>query len=138
MNKLIKFLIIAGLVLSVPGCGSSLFNQHVKDQEVLRSLALEAGKQLEGTGQVAGGAQGINPGIRVSAGMEYYAIAKYDGLAGQMTFAKQGTLTKEISPEDAALIRQIANDTSLSQADKREKIFQIVTGVLGQNESPEN
>jgi hypothetical protein len=36
-----------------------------------------------GTGQIQAGGHVINPGLRVTGGVEYYATASYVGLAGQ-------------------------------------------------------
>ena len=128
-----RLCVVIGLVLALAsqaGCGSSLFNQHVKDQEILRGMALETGKQLtDGQGQIAGGAQGINPGIRVAASITYEAVAHYVGLAGQFTFAKQGVISGPLSEADRALVEQIVNDTSLSQAAKREAMMALLNKV---------
>lgn len=131
MNKLVKFLVVAGLVLSVPGCGSSLFNAHIKDQETLRSMAIETGRQLNsGNGQIAGGAQGINPGVRVAASITYEAVAHYVGLAGQFTFAKSGALSGPLSEKDQDFVNSIANDTTLAQQEKRKIIRDFLFALI--------
>lgn len=133
MSRIAKILAIGIIAtLALPGCGSSLFNAHIKDAEIARGMAADTVKKLgdSGVGQYSGSAQGINPGLRVSAGIEYFAVARYEGLAGQFSASGHGQLNGDVSVEDQALIRAIWNDTALNQEQKRAAVIEILKGIV--------
>mgnify|MGYP001603298877 CR=1 FL=1 len=126
------FLFLLALLFGTTGCNSSLFNQHVKDMEVMRGTAVEVVSRLSnsGVGQAAGSLQGIDPGINVEFGTKYFCVARYAGVAGALTFSAQGNLDRQLSPERVELIDAILNDTTLSSAAKRAQIFDAIMSRL--------
>lgn len=114
------------------GCNSSLFNQHVKDMEIMRGVATEIAQRLgnSAVGQSAGSLQGQDPGIEVEFGQKYFGLVHYKGVAGTLTFSAQGTLDRTLTDAQLATIEAIYNDTTLTSEKKRAQVMEVVRGVL--------
>lgn len=115
------------LLLVVPaGCG--LTDSHVKAMDTMRAMATDVAARMQdgSIGQFQVGGQAINPGIRVEAGMTYYASARYEGLSGQFMSAAQGQLG---SRGDVAEFYRIVQDKSLTDAEKR-ALFERLVGRI--------
>lgn len=127
--KLVPVAVVALLngCLSV-GCQSF---QTDKTFDILHGMAVETQKSLANgaTQQFSVSAQGINPTLKTSVGVEYYAKVGYDGLAGQVTASGAG-VKAPISEADAATIRSILQDTTLGDRERQERIGKIVQGAL--------
>ena len=94
-----KTLIASILLLAVAACGGcNLFNQHAQMMDTMRGAITESSRRLgdSSVGQYAAGAQVIDPGIEIEAGLKYFASARYRGVAGQITASAQGTLDREL------------------------------------------
>jgi len=106
------------------GCGN-LFNQHAQTMDAMRGVMADTAARLgsSGAGQVTAGGEVIHPGIRVSAGIEYYAEARYVGVAGQVQASMTGRLDRAITPESAARAEAIWRQTDLSSSQKLERLF---------------
>lgn len=113
-----RLILLAPMLLSA-GCGS-LFNQHAQMMDAMRGVMSDTAARLgeSGTGQIQAGGHVINPGLRVTGGVEYYATASYVGLAGQVQAAMSGGLNRPVSPEVEARASAIWRDASLSDAEK--------------------
>lgn len=113
-----RLILWAPMMLSA-GCGS-LFNQHAQMMDAMRGVMSDTAARLgeSGTGQIQAGGHVINPGLRVTGGVEYYASASYVGLAGQVQAAMSGGLNRPVSPEVEARASAIWRDASLSDAEK--------------------
>lgn len=124
--------IILAALTTMGGCNSSLFNQHVKDMEIMRGVAAEIAQRLGNSsmGQAAGSLQGQNPGIMVEFGTKYFGVVRYDGVAGALTFAAAGQLDRTLTPEQLATIEAIYNDTTLTSAAKRAQLMEVIRGVM--------
>ncbi|MBI5762563.1 MAG: hypothetical protein HZA51_03455 [Planctomycetes bacterium] len=107
------------LIPAMTGC-SSLFNQHAQMMDAMRGVMADTAARLgkSGTGQIAAGGHVINPGIRVSGGMEYYAVAQYQGVSGQVQASMMGTTDREIPPDVQTRADAIWRDASLDTAAK--------------------
>lgn len=121
---MVLFLKIIGIVVSIVllccGCNTSLLDSHVSEMNTIYSIASKTVDKLGSgnTGQFAVGAQAINPGIEVEAGVKYFASARYVGLAGQLTSSGQGQFNKDLSAEDAAELRGVLGAQYRSNAEK--------------------
>ncbi len=113
-----RLILLLPIVLSA-GC-ANLFNQHSQMMDAMRGVMSDTAARLgaSGTGQIQAGGHVINPGIRVTGGVEYYATATYVGLAGQVQAAMSGPLDRPVSPEVEARASAIWRDASLSDAEK--------------------
>ncbi len=111
-------LLLSPIVLSA-GC-ANLFNQHAQMMDAMRGVMNDTAARLgeSGTGQIQAGGHVINPGIRVTGGVEYYATASYVGLAGQVQAAMTGKLDRPVSTDVEARASAIWRNTSLSDAEK--------------------
>jgi len=120
-----RFLAISTLALG--GC-SNLFNQHAQMMDAMRGVMSDTAARLgqSGTGQIAAGGQVINPGIRVAGGMEYYAVARYEGVSGQVQASMMGNLDRPVPPEVQDRADHIWRDTSLSTEQKVRLISQLL------------
>lgn len=127
LKWLLSLVFGAWILSAASGCGN-LFNQHAQLMDTMRGAIQEASARLStsGTGQVQAGAHVTNPGIRVSAGVEYFAVARYDGVAGQIQASQQGTLDRNVSPEVQARIDRVYANTALSAAEKFAAAMQII------------
>lgn len=114
--------------LTITGC--SLTESHVKQMDVLNSLAVTAQQSLkEGAlTSVHASGQAINPGVTVEAAIVYKAEAKYTGLAGQFSIAQQGT-SGPISPEVQEAILKVMRDKSIEDEQKRAIVAGLLTAV---------
>lgn len=110
------------------GTGCNLFNQHAQMMDAMRGVMADTAARLgkEGQGQVAAGGQVICPGIRVSGGMEYYATATYEGVAGQITASMQGTLDRDVPPEIQEEIQKVWRNTAWTSEQKRGMVMKIL------------
>ncbi|MEK6644484.1 MAG: hypothetical protein AABZ08_11310 [Planctomycetota bacterium] len=110
------------------GCGS-LFNQHAQMMDAMRGVMADTAARLgqSGTGQIAAGGQVINPGIRVAGGMEYYAIAQYQGVSGQVQASMMGSLDREVPSDVQARADAIWRDASISTTEKLKLIEKLLT-----------
>lgn len=124
-----KTIIATILILAVAACaGCNLFNQHAQIMDTMRGAITESAQRLgdSSVGQYAAGAQVIDPGVRVSAGLEYYAEARYSGVAGQITASAQGTLNRELPPEVMEQISIIYRNTSWSSEQKLNAVRELL------------
>lgn len=117
----------AAIVVGLCGC-SGLFNQHAQTMDAMRGVMADTAARLSasGTGQIAAGGEVINPGIRVAAGVEYYAVARYEGVSGQVQAGMSGGLDRSITPEAEARAAAIWRDTILSDREKLERLFALL------------
>ena len=124
-------IVFSALCLLTTGCGGGLINQHGKEFDTLNSLAMRAAASLGSgnVGQYQVGAHGINPGVRLSAGVEYYAEARYVGLAGQMQAAAQGTFNRELSAEEMNALIQVSTAQYRSDEEKRAAIHAFLQSI---------
>jgi hypothetical protein len=131
-----RLILLAPMVLSA-GCGS-LFNQHAQMMDAMRGVMSDTAARLgeSGTGQIQAGGHVINPGLRVTGGVEYYATANYVGLAGQVQAAMSGGLDRPISPEVDARASAIWRDASLSEAEKLRLTQQLLEQLISDQEQP--
>lgn len=109
------FCMTSATILSAGGCGSA-FNQHAQLMDAMRGVMKDAAARLgeSGNGQIAAGGQVINPGIRVSGGVEYFAVARYEGVGGQVQASMSGPLDRPVSAEVQAAADAIWRDASKS------------------------
>lgn len=122
-------LALAGALLAIvclgltTGC-SNLFNQHAQMMDVMRGAIAESARRLgdSSVGQYAAGAQVIDPGITIEAGLKYFATARYAGVAGQITASAQGQMDRELTPEALAELSAIYRNTALSDAARLARI----------------
>lgn len=120
-----KTLIIIAATLCMTGCAAFQTDKQFDGiKAALSEVVARVGEN--GIGQFQGNVQGINPGVRVEAGMIYYGRAGYDGLAGALSAAGQGTLDRQLSPEERAALMRIANDTSLTAEARFQAIIELV------------
>lgn len=124
------------LIPAITGC-SNLFNQHAQLMDAMRGVMADTAARLgqSGTGQIAAGGQVINPGIRVSGGMEYYAIAQYQGVSGQVQASMMGSLDRDIPPDVQSRADAIWRETSLNTATKMKLIEKLLAQL--REKSPE-
>lgn len=124
-----RLIVLAALAVLCAGC--SLINQHGKEMDQLNSLASKASDSLkaQGTAQYAAGAHGINPGVRVGAGLEYFAYARYEGLAGQFTASAAGKMEGLTADQEAAA-KLIATSQYLSDAQKSQLLADIAKTLV--------
>lgn len=120
------FLMVVGCAVS--GC-SGLFNQHTQMMDAMRGAMSDTAARLStsGTGQLAAGGQVINPGLRVSGGVEYYAEARYEGVSGQVMASMAGTLDRPVPAEVQARVDAIWRATSLSSQQKLEMTYELLS-----------
>ncbi len=120
------------LIPAITGC-SNLFNQHAQLMDAMRGVMADTAARLaqSGTGQIAAGGQVINPGIRVSGGMEYYAVAQYQGVSGQVQASMMGTLDRDISPDVQARADAIWRDASLDTSARLKLTAQLLATRAG-------
>lgn len=124
------------LIPAITGC-SNLFNQHAQLMDAMRGVMADTAARLgqSGTGQIAAGGQVINPGIRVSGGMEYYAVAQYQGVSGQVQASMMGSLDRDIPPDVQSRADAIWRETSLNTATKMKLIEKLLAQL--REKSPE-
>lgn len=115
------------LISAITGC-SNLFNQHAQLMDAMRGVMADTAARLgnSGTGQIAAGGQVINPGIRVSGGLEYFAVAQYQGVSGQVQASMMGSLDRTISPDVQARADAIWRDASLDTAARLKLTAQLL------------
>jgi len=124
------------VLIGLCGCGN-LFNQHAQMMDAMRGVMSDTAARLSssGTGQIAAGGQVINPGIRVSGGMEYYATATYAGVSGQVQAAMMGNLDRPVPPELQARADAIWRDSSLATQEKVRRVAQLLTEWIKRSSS---
>lgn len=122
MNRIV---FIAAIGLSA---GCNLFNQHAQMMDAMRGVMADTASRLgeSGSGQIAAGGQVINPGIRVAGGMEYYAVAQYEGVAGQVTASMQGQLDRPVPADVQDRINRIWQRTGISSDEKWALIRDVI------------
>lgn len=136
--------ILAFIVLVVLVSGCNLFNQHAQMMDTMRGAISESSRRLgdSSVGQYAAGAQVIDPGIEIEAGLKYFASARYRGVAGQITASAQGQLDRELPPEVAEQLGIIYRNTSWSSEQKlnavRELLAKWVTEQATKESDPEH
>lgn len=120
-------LFLVSSLLSLAGCGH-LFNQHAQMMDAMRGVMKETSARLSesGAGQVAAGGHVINPGLRVSGGVEYFVVARYDGVSGQVTAAMAGALDRPVSDDVQARADAIWRDASLSAEQKSRLLVELI------------
>lgn len=139
-----KARIIAFLTLACLCCGCNLFNQHAQMMDTMRGAIAESSRRLgdSSVGQYAAGAQVIDPGIEIEAGLKYFASARYRGVAGQITASAQGQLDRELPPEVVEQLGIIYRNTSWSSEQKlnavRELLAKWVTEQAAKEDDPEH
>ena len=124
-----KTMIASILLLAVAACGGcNLFNQHAQMMDTMRGAITESSRRLgdSSVGQYAAGAQVIDPGIEIEAGLKYFASARYRGVAGQITASAQGTLDRELPPEVMEQISIIYRNTSWSSEQKLNAVRELL------------
>lgn len=123
-------------VWGIVGCGSA-FNQHAQMMDAMRGVMKDAASRLgeSGNGQIAGGGHVLNPGIRVSGGVEYFAIARYEGVGGQVQASMSGPLDRPVSPEVQAAADAIWRDASKSAEQKLNLLRGLIQGRNSTQES---
>lgn len=111
------------------GCGYAL-NQHAQMMDAMRGVMKDAASRLgeSGNGQIAAGGHVVNPGIRVSGGVEYFAVARYEGVGGQVQASMAGSLDRRVSPEVQAAADAIWRDASASAERKLELLRALIQG----------
>lgn len=136
--KMVLAFVLAVWILAGGGC-SNLFNQHAQMMDAMRGVMADTAARLgeSGSGQIQAGGHVVNPGIRVSGGMEYYATAAYVGLAGQVQASMQGDLTRAVPEAVQDEINKIWRNTSLEQAEKRAMVREILKAWIKSAENPE-
>lgn len=127
MTKL-SLLVPLASILALTGCSTSLIDTHVKEFDTINGMSRQVVEKLGSgnQGQFAVGAQGINPGIRVGAGVEYFAEARYVGLAGQLTASAQGTFNRELTPAEVADIQATLSAQYRSNAEKDAAVLKLL------------
>lgn len=131
---------LALVLLASSGC--NLFNQHAQMMDTMRGAISESSRRLgdSSVGQYAAGAQVIDPGIEIEAGLKYFASARYAGVAGQITASAQGTLDRQLPPEVVAELGIIYRNTSWSSEQKlnavRELLAKWVTDQAVKEDAP--
>ena len=109
------------------GC-SNLFNQHAQMMDAMRGVMSDTAARLSesGSGQIAAGGQVINPGLRVAGGVEYYAVAQYEGVSGQVTASMQGRLDRPFAKEVQRRIDAIWRDAGLTAEQRLQLIHELL------------
>lgn len=117
------------------GC-ANLFNQHAQMMDAMRGVMNDTAARLgeSGTGQIQAGGHVINPGIRVTGGVEYYATASYVGLAGQVQAAMSGRLDRPVSVDVESRASAIWRSTSLSDAEKLRLLQGLFNDRVGRHQ----
>jgi len=114
-------------------CGCNMFDAHVKEFDLMRGMAADAAMRLQdgSMGQMAVSGQGLNPGIVLEAAIIYRAVARYDGLAGQFSVSGAGQFGR---PVDQARIFAIIDDKTLSDAERRRLLMELLRAPVEQPE----
>lgn len=112
-------------------CGCNLFNQHAQLMDTMRGAITEASQRLgdSSVAQYAGGGMLINPGIRVEAGLTYYASARYEGLSAQIQASAAGKMDRGLTDYERQTIDSIYHNTALSAAEKWKIIAEMLARV---------
>lgn len=129
--KSIAVILLAVLAGFLPAC--SLVDSHEKTFDSIRGMGSELASRMPiKTSQLQVNAHGTNPGVRFSAGTEYYVQGQYTGLAGSFSAAGvgEGDLKNSFTPEDQARINAIYQDQSLTEARREQLIKDILTQVF--------
>lgn len=131
VGRIVCLFLLVAMIVATTGC-SNLFNQHAQMMDAMRGVMADTAARLgeSGSGQIQAGGHVINPGIRVTGGMEYYATANYVGLAGQVQASMQGDLTRDIPPDVQEKINAIWRNTSIEQAEKRAMVREVLRAWL--------
>lgn len=113
--------------LTLCGC-SSVFNQHAQMMDAMRGVMSDTAARLgqSGAGQIAAGGQVINPGIRVCGGVEYYAVAQYQGVSGQVQASMMGSLDRPVPADVQERADHIWRDSSLATDQKVRLLSQLL------------
>lgn len=123
-----KRIILSLIALASLSSGCNLFNQHAQMMDTMRGAITESSRRLgdSSVGQYAAGAQVIDPGIEIEAGLKYFASARYRGVAGQITASAQGTLDRELPAEVMEQISIIYRNTSWSSEQKLNAVRELL------------
>lgn len=126
MKRITASIVLIALAMCA-GC-SNLFNQHAQMMDTMRGAISESSRRLgdSSVGQYAAGAQVIDPGIEIEAGLKYFASARYAGVAGQITASAQGTLDRELPPEVVEQLGIIYRNTSWSSEQKLNAVRELL------------
>lgn len=94
-------------IILVAACGGcSALNPQAQITDMQKAIMAQAVAALDSNGlaqtQTSGSA--INPGVRVSAGIEYFAVARFDGVSGTVMSALHGQ-TGKVQPDVLAVLR---------------------------------
>lgn len=136
VTKFLLPVLLASLLTT--GCSTALIDSHVKEFDTINGMSRQVVEQLGSgnQGQFAVGAHGINPGIRVGAGVEYFAEARYVGLAGQLTASAQGTFNRELSPSEVADIQATLSAQYRSNAEKDAAVLKLLERLGAKPQAP--
>jgi len=117
------------ILLVVGGCANPLLDQHAKIIDQMRGVATEAAERIGsgGMGAVQAGGGVNDPGIRVGAGVEYYAYARFVGVFGQVMASMQGVLDREVPDSVRSDIMRIFMSTDLNEQQKSQAIWDLIT-----------
>lgn len=120
--------ILAALGITGLCSGCNMFNQHAQLMDTMRGAITEASQRLgeSSVGQYAAGGQLINPGIRVEAGLTYYASARYEGVAGQIQASASGKMDRQLTDSERATIDGIFHNTALSSDEKLKLVASLI------------
>lgn len=96
--------------------------------DAMRGVMKDAASRLgeSGNGQIAAGGHVVNPGIRVSGGVEYFAVARYEGVGGQVQASMSGPLDRPVSAEVQAAADAIWRDASKSAEQKLQLLHEML------------
>ncbi len=121
-------IILSLVALATLASGCNLFNQHAQMMDTMRGAITESSRRLgdSSVGQYAAGAQVIDPGIEIEAGLKYFASARYAGVAGQITASAQGTLDRQLPPEVVDQLSIIYRNTSWSSEQKLNAVRELL------------
>lgn len=127
---LVSSLLSLASLLFLDGC--ALFNQHAQMMDAMRGVMKETAARLSesGTGQIAAGGQVINPGLRVSGGVEYFVVARYEGVSGQVTAGMAGKLDRPVPHDVQSQADAIWRDASLSAEQKTRLLIELFSRRL--------
>lgn len=127
-----------GMFVFMAGC--SLMDSHEKQFDVIRGTAMELTKRMPlSASQVQVSGALINPGVRMSAGIEYYVQGTYVGVSGTVGAAGQGSgdYKTGISAEELEEIARVYADQSLSVSERADRLIGFVEKFLATTQPSE-
>lgn len=122
---------VVTVILLCCGCNTSLLDSHVSEMNTIYAIAGKTVDKLGSgnSGQFAVGAQAINPGIEVEAGVKYFATARYVGLAGQLTAGGHGTFNTELTESERSEYQAIQGAQYRTNAAKQRAIDDLLSRI---------